>query len=75
MISVSVEVEDLSQAMVDPRAQIARQHARIAASRGIDIVVLTPACWAVCSVCNLPTTTVGVSICCCGPVRVQGWAL
>jgi hypothetical protein len=71
---ISVELEDLSQSMGDPYAQIARQQARIAASRGVDIVMLTPACWAVCSVCNLPTIAVGVSICCCGPIRVQGWA-
>jgi hypothetical protein len=74
MIS-SVDIEDLSQSVAEPRAQIERQRARIAASRGIDILSCTSACWPVCSLCNLPTVAIGVSVCCYGPVRIQGWVL
>jgi hypothetical protein len=69
----SVEIEDLSQA-VEPRAQIELQQARIAARRGVDVLVVTPVCWTVCSLCNLPAYAWGgMSICCYGPVRIQGW--
>jgi len=71
----SVEVEDLSQPLVEPRAQKERHHARVAAARGVDILVFTPNCWMVCSLCNLPAIGLGgTSVCCYGPMRVQGWA-
>lgn len=66
-------VEDLSLPLRG-RAQMERQHARIAAARGIDVLMLTPACWTVCSLCELPTIAIGgMSVCCYGPVRIQGW--
>lgn len=71
----SVEVEDLSGSLRG-RAQKERQQARIAAARGVDVLLSTPACWLVCSLCDLPTTAFGgMSVCCCGPMRVHGWTL
>ena len=72
----TVEVEDLSQSIAEPHAQKERHYARVAAARGIDVLMLTPACWMVCAECNLPAIAHGgTSICCYSPVRVQGWAL
>jgi hypothetical protein len=72
----SVSVEDLSQLVSEPQKKLEQQAAQFAAKRGIDILMFTPACWMVCTLCTLPTIAVGgLSVCCIGPARIQGWTL
>jgi hypothetical protein len=69
-------VEDLSESPGDPLERRQRVEHRVAASRGLDVTVLAPTFWPVCSLCNRPSVSmfIGLSACCRGPIRVQGWA-